>query len=231
MTSLQYQKFISSHPKTYLFHGPSGCGKDTQIDELVKVYPGKFEKIGTGDMFRTLYKKGQADAIKAHKYYSNGKWVPDELTYKMLRKWLLQFDKEKDWIFVSVVRTFPQVAMFDDLLAKFGRTLDLFVHFKLDVEIAIQRMAPRVICPKCGTTYHPIFNPEKTAGFCDKDGVRLVHRDDDKPESIRQRINEYKRTIKPILKAYEKRDILIEIDASPSIQEIHKEIMQKIFGN
>ena len=190
--------------KTILFHGPSGSGKDTQVDLLVQKY--EFESIGTGEMFRTMYKEGDIESIKAYKYWSKGKLVPNNLVYSMLNRWIKRFDTTKSWAFVSVVRDVGQIPLFDDLLAKNNRTLNAFVHFLLSEEAAIERMSLRKICPNCDTTYHEKYKPEK----------------------IKIRLKEYNETIGPIVETYKNRGILIEIDASPTIEEIHTQLVQKL---
>jgi adenylate kinase len=212
--------------KTFLFHGPSGCGKDTQVDLLVRDYD--FQKIGTGEMFRKMYEDNDPDAIEAHEYWGKGIFVPNDLTYKMLPKWLKSYDSTKDWAFISVVREVGQISLFDNLLKAYDRTLNAFVHFKLTEEAAIERMSLRLVCPKCNTTYHEKYKPETVKGICDKCGVQLVQREDDKPEKIKSRLSEYNRTIAPILEEYSRRGILVEIDATPSIAEIYKEIITKL---
>lgn len=213
-------------PRTILFHGPSGCGKDTQVELLVKKF--NFENIGTGQMIRKLFEENDKDAIVAtKKYTSKGLFVPNSLIYKeMFPKWLKRFDKEKNWAFVSVVREVGQINLFDNLLKTQGRELDLFIHFVLSDEVAIERMSLRKFCPNCGATYHPKFKKEKKEGKCDLCGTALIQRDDDQPEKIISRLEEYNRTIRPILKVYEDRGMLVEVDAAPSIQEIHKEIVK-----
>jgi adenylate kinase len=212
---------------TILFHGPSGSGKDTQVDLLVERYG--FEKIGTGEMFRKMYSQGGEDAIKAHKYYSKGKFVPNDLTYKMFAKWLEKFNPKRDWAFVSVVRDVGQIPLFDDLLKQKERDLDFFVHFVLDEKTAIERRSLRWTCGNCGNTYHEKYKPEKRKGFCDKCGEKLTQREDDSPEATRKLLAEYNRTIKPILKEYRNRGVLVEIDARPGIEEIHQEVI-KVLG-
>lgn len=211
--------------KTILFHGPSGCGKDTQVDLLVQKYG--FENIGTGDMIRKLFVEGDKNAILATEYTSQGKFVPNEIIYnEMFPKWLDRFDSTKNWALVSVVREVGQIKFLDGLLESKNRKLDLFIHFKLSPEVAIERMSVRKYCPKCGTTFHPKFKPEEVKDICDKCSTNLIQRDDDKPEKIVQRLKEYDRTIAPILKEYRERGILVEVDASPSIEVIHQEILK-----
>lgn len=212
--------------KTILFHGPSGCGKDTQVDILVDKY--NFENIGTGEMFRTMYKEGDVEAIKAHNYWSKGQFVPNDIVYSMFGRWVKKFDTSKSWAFVSVVRDPGQIPMFDNVLKAVDRELDAFVHFTLSDEAAIERMSLRWVCPRCDTTYHEKYKKEKVQGYCDKCGTKLVQREDDQPERIKTRLREYERTIEPILQNYRDRGILIEIDASPSIEAIHNELVSKL---
>jgi adenylate kinase len=213
-------------PKTYLFHGPSGAGKDTQVEKLQEKF--EFENIGTGQMFRVLLDEGLADAKKAYESWGNGKWVESGLTYKLLEEWMKKYDNNKDWILVSTVREGEQVEMLDDLLKKFGRKLDKVLHFNLSAEDAIARLSVRKSCPKCGGTFHPQWKKEKVDGKCDFCSTELVQRDDDKPEKIKNRISEWNRTIEVIEKPYKDRGLLISIDASPSIEEIHKEVLKAL---
>lgn len=214
-----------SKPSTILFHGPSGCGKDTQVELLVQKF--NFENIGTGEMIRKLFEEKDEDAVLAtDKFTSKGLFVPNDIIYnEMFPKWLERFDSQKNWAFVSVVREVGQIELFDNLLKKQGRKLDLFIHFVLSPETAIERMSTRKYCPNCGTTYHPKFKKEAQEGKCDKCGAILTKREDDQPEKILKRLSEYNRTITPILENYRKKDLLIEVDAAPSIEEIHREIL------
>ncbi len=212
--------------KTILFHGLSGSGKDTQVELLVEKY--EFESIATGEMFRTMYKEGDIEAIKAYSYWSYGKWVPNELVYAMLNKWILRYDNQKNWALVSVVRDSGQIGMLDETLSNFGRKLDHVVHFTLSEEDVLSRLSLRRVCPNCDTTYHEKYKPESVKGYCDKCGTKLIKREDDAEDRIRSRIMEYNRTIVPILAKYKQRGILIEIDASPSIDVIHNDVVKRL---
>lgn len=211
-------------PRTYLFHGPSGCGKDTQIDLLLK--NGNYEKIGTGDMFRSISDSTHPKAKMVKDLIDNGNFVPSDLVYELLEDWIKRYDNTKDWILVSVVRIPDQIPLLDNLLAKFRRKLDLFIHFTLSNEKAVERMSLRTICPVCGTTYHEKYKPEKVKGICDLDGGKLERREDDHPDAIVKRLEEYRKTINPIVQEYRNRGILQEVDAAPSIDEIHSKIQE-----
>lgn len=210
--------------KTILLHGPSGCGKDTQASLLVDKYD--FENIGTGEMFREMYMAGDIDAIKAREYWNKGKFVPNDLVYKMFARWLDRFNNEKDWILVSVVREVNQIPLLDNILKERNREVDTFVHFKLSDELAIERMSLRWVCSSCGAVYHEKYKPEEVKGYCDVCGLKLEQREDDKIDKIQVRLAEYKRTIGPILEEYRKRGVLIEVDASPSIEVIHQNLIK-----
>ncbi len=209
---------------TYLFHGPSGCGKDTQVDLLTKKY--KAVKIETGEMFRKLLEENDPDAIEAHKYWGQGHFTPSDLTYKMFNKWIKNYDLNQDILLVSVVRNADQIPMLDNLLAGMGRKLDGFIHLTLSQAAAIERLSLRSYCPNCGATYHGKYKPEKVKGICDVCGYKLEKREDDKPDLIVERLKEYNRTIEPILAEYAKRGILTEVDASPSIEVIHEQLLK-----
>ena len=213
---------ISKTPKTILAHGPSGSGKDTQIDLIAQKLG--IEKIGTGEMFRVLMKENQ----ELEQMINSGQFIPSEMTYELLTGWMKNYDPGKDWIFVSVVRTFDQIELFDNLLKQYDRDLDHFIHFSLSEEKAVERMNLRKICSLCGEIYHDKYKPEKRENICDKDGAELVRRDDDKPEAIKRRLEEYNKSIEPILAEYKQRGILVDIDASLTIEEIHEEVLKKL---
>lgn len=206
--------------KTILVHGPSGSGKDTQVDLLVERFG--FEKIVTGDMLREAAKTDSELA----ELMNSGTFPSSKLTYELLNDWMKKYEASKDWIFVSVVRRFDQVELFDELLKKFNRELNLFIHFSLSAEKAIERMSLRKICSVCGENYHEKYKQEKKENICDKDGGKLVKRDDDKPDAIQKRLDEYNKSISPILQEYKKRNILVDIDASFTIEEIHEEVLK-----
>ncbi|MDD3661906.1 MAG: nucleoside monophosphate kinase [Candidatus Dojkabacteria bacterium] len=208
----------SGYPRTVLVLGPSGSGKDTQIDKLAALCG--YEKIGTGDMFRREYEKKTPEGIEAYSYWSKGVWVPDELVYSIFSIWMKQYDPEKPWIFSQVVRAPGQVGLFDDLLKTYGRSLDAVVLFALSEEAAIERMSLRRHCPKCGREYHLKYVPPKKGEVCDDDGEDLVSRDDDTPDSIRQRLREFNGKTRPVIDAYTARGLLVEVDASPPIEMV-----------
>lgn len=210
------------------FLGPSGSGKDTQAELLAKLCG--YEVIGTGDMFRSEYEKKTKEGMEAYKYWSKGKWVPDELVYDLFGSWIKKYDASKPWILVQVVRTEPQVKLLDDLLLEYTKNISLVVYFKLSDEVAVERMSLRRYCPKCGRDYHLIYKKPINDEICDDDGSKLMIRADDYPEAIKQRLSEFREKTSPILDIYRERGMLVEVDADPSIKIIHKDLV-KLLSN
>lgn len=212
---------------TLHFLGPSGSGKDTQVELLKDRYD--FESIGSGDMLRKMFNSRDSEAIEAQKYWGAGKWVPDKLMAKMYDKWLEQFKSKDNWAFISFVRRKSQIQLLDGILQNEGRKLDYFIHLELDETTAVKRMSARWVCPVCGTNYNEETRPELTKGFCDKDNAELIKRSDDTSmQKIHNRLQEYKDNINPILEEYKKRGILINIDGSKSIEDVHSDIKNAI---
>ncbi|HEQ65312.1 MAG TPA: adenylate kinase [bacterium] len=210
--------------KTVLFIGPSGSGKDTQSNILVEKYPREFEQITTGDVLRIMHQLRITEGEEAYSYLVKGKWVPNRLMYRLLSKWLHLFGENESWLLIGAVREEEQVDMLDEVLKEHNRKLDKVIHFTLDAETVVERLKNRKSCPLCGKIYHSVYNPEKEEGKCDDDGNNLIVREDDNPAAIRVRLQEYERTIKPILEKYNERGILVNIDASRRIEEINEEV-------
>ncbi len=213
-------------PKTLLFLGLAGSGKDTQADILCNLCDGA--KISTGLLARAEIKKGTELGKIANQYVPKGLLIPDDIINKILRSGLKDFGSKKRWVFTGVVRTINQIPMFDETLEFFGRTLDKVICLELSDESIINRLSKRRFCPKCGTTYHPDFKKSKKEGFCDIDGEKLIQREDDKPELIRARIREERDVIGDVLKEFENRGLLLRVDGEPLVEEVHEELMERL---
>lgn len=212
--------------KTFLFHGQAGSGKDTQVEKLLDNYP--IERIATGEMFRKMDEEGDPFAVEVYKKVKDGIWPTPEETYTLFEKWVKRYHKDKIWILVSAARYAEQIPYLDHVLEKYGRKLDKVIHFTLSEEKAIERIAGRKICPVCQDTYHPKFKPEKVHGICDNCGNKIEIRDDDTPEGVKKRFAQYAKSIEPWVEVYKKRGIIVEIDASPSIEEIHNQVVNAL---
>lgn len=204
-----------------LFVGPAGSGKDTQAEILAE--SNKFTVLSTGQISRDDVQTGSERGKKIKEFINSGKLIPDDLIYEILGERLKQTEN-KNIILTGVVRSFVQIEMLDKVLRSEGLKLDNVVYFKLSDEAAIQRIANRVMNILDGKIYHMIFNPPPK----DIDQKNLVVRDDDKPEAIKVRLDLFHKNYDKILEEYKKRGILIEIDASKSIEEIANEVKNKL---
>jgi len=207
-----------------LFLGPSGCGKDTQAQKLIKEYG--FIQLSAGDFFRNEILDGGKLGKKLKKYLDSGVLVPNELWYEIVKKHLTKNLSKGRIILQGVVREVVQKELVDDILDKLGYSLNAVIHFDLSVENAIERMALRRSCPKCGQIYHLKFTPPKKENICDKDGEKLIQREDDTEKAINSRISYYQDNIKPILKYYEDRKILYHIDGGETIPNVYKQLVE-----
>lgn len=200
-----------------LFLGISGSGKDTQANLIKQKYG--FEVVSTGSLIREEIESGSELGNKIDDIVNDGEWVEDEIVYDLLAKRLDSVDTD-DFILTGAVRDIHQVEMLDQALAKIGYVLDKVVLFKLDKATAVERISGRRYDAD-GNTYHIKYNPAPA-------GVELETREDDHPEAIENRFDEYEETIAPILKVYRDRGILIELDARPGIEEVEVDVHQHL---
>ncbi len=208
-----------------LFIGPSGSGKDTQADVLARDFG--YQIVSTGDLLRAEMANKTPLGIEAEKYVNQGRWVPDEIVYEILGNKVKNINTDKV-IFTGVVRTPEQVELLDSTLSSSGKVLEKVVYFELSPDEAIKRLSNRWICPKDNQNYHTIFKPSKVEGVCDKCGTKLIQREDDKPEAILKRLEEFKKNNENILEKYKKQNKLLKLDASFSIQEVSNNLLKEL---
>lgn len=207
-----------------IFIGAAGSGKDTQAEILAEKHG--FKVISTGQIFRDALAANTEEGQEAQTYMTTGQLVPDELVYRMLGKHL-QTVSETNIIFTGAVRTAAQVKLMDETLARLNNKVDHAIYFKLSDEEATRRIAGRRYSP-AGKMYHIDFKPPRVAGIDDETGEELIQREDDKPEAIIKRLNEFHANNDNVISAYQAVNKLIEIDASKSIADIASEVEQRL---
>ena len=213
--------------KTYVFCGPPGVGKDTQAYLLVERLK-NFQLIGSGDMFRKLYKKRTNSGIEASKFWKKGKLVPARIYEKVLEEWLGLFDQNKDWLLVGAVRDKTQVGIVDRCLKKVNRKLDKVICFVADDNVVTKRITNRLICPVCGRVYNKISNPPKNDSLCDDDNTPLIQRVDDTLPVIKKRLEVYHNSMDPVIDIYKKRNVLVIINADRDFDSIYNDLVSVI---
>jgi len=208
-----------------MFIGISGSGKDTQADLLSQKF--SFFNVSTGDLYRSI-SSGDSEMQQLIKRTLNDGFSNDMLTYGLLQVYLkYKYIEFQNIILNGVIRRYSQVGLLDSVLNDLNLNLDYVFNFVLkDKKIVIERLINRLYCPICKVNYNLKTNPPKIENVCDICKSELRRREDDNPESILKRINAFKSDCNEIIAEYKSRGILIDIDASQDIIEIHKEILR-----
>lgn len=208
--------------------GLPGAGKGTQADQIVEKY--NIPHISTGDMFRAAIQEGTELGIKAKAYMDQGALVPDEVTVGIVRERLSKPDCDKGFLLDGFPRTVPQAEALDELLSDMDRKIEHVLNIEVKHDELVKRLTGRRICKVCGTSYHLQFNPPKVEGKCDKDGGELYQREDDNPETVKNRLEVNMTQTAPLLAFYEAKGVLENIDGQQDIGDVFKvldEILQK----
>ena len=207
--------------------GAPGAGKGTQAKMIAEKCG--IPHISTGDIFRANIKNGTELGAKAKEYMDKGLLVPDELVCDLVVDRIQQADCEKGYILDGFPRTIPQAEALENALNAIEQKLDYAIDIDVPDENIINRMSGRRACVGCGATYHVLFNPTKVEGKCDVCGESLIVRDDDKPETVKKRLDVYHTQTQPLIDFYTERKVLVEVDGTQSMDKVFDDIM-KILG-
>ena len=207
--------------------GAPGAGKGTQAKMIAEKCG--IPHISTGDIFRANIKNGTELGAKAKEYMDKGLLVPDELVCDLVVDRIQQADCEKGYILDGFPRTIPQAEALENALNAIEQKLDYAIDIDVPDENIINRMSGRRACVGCGATYHVLFNPTKVEGKCDVCGESLILRDDDKPETVKKRLDVYHTQTQPVIDFYTERKVLVEVDGTQSMDKVFDDIM-KILG-
>ena len=202
--------------------GAPGAGKGTQAELICEKYG--IPHISTGDIFRSNIKNGTALGMEAKTYMDQGKLVPDELTVRILLDRVAKDDCSNGYVLDGFPRTIPQAEVLTEALAKSGEKVDFAIDVDVPDENIVRRMSGRRSCPKCGATYHIAYLPPKAEGICDHCGAELVQRDDDKPETVLNRLSVYHDQTQPLIEYYEKAGVLKTVDGTKDRDEVFADI-------
>ncbi len=200
--------------------GPPGAGKGTQAAKIIQKY--RIPQISTGDILRAAVREGTELGKKAKEYMDAGKLVPDEIVIGIIKERLSQDDCKNGYILDGFPRTVNQAKALDDMLNKMGSQIDYVICIDVPEEELVKRITGRRMCKDCGAVYHIINNPPKVDGVCDKCGGELYQRDDDKEETVRNRIKVYKEQTEPLIEYY--KDKVKMINGVGDIDEIFAQI-------
>ncbi len=198
--------------------GAPGAGKGTQAKMIADKYG--VPHISTGDIFRANIKNGTELGMEAKKYMDQGLLAPDELTVRILLDRVAQDDCKNGYVLDGFPRTIPQAEVLDSELTKLGDHIDYAINVDVPDENIVKRMSGRRACLTCGATYHIEHVPPKKEGICDVCGSELVLRDDDKPETVKNRLNVYHEQTQPLIDFYTEKGVLKTVDGTVPMEEV-----------
>lgn len=202
--------------------GPPGAGKGTQAERLTHDFNLPF--ISTGAMLRENVKDGTELGREAQRYMDAGELVPDELIIAMASDRLAAGDARDGYILDGFPRNAEQAGELDRIMDEAGRRVTAALLIDVPDDEVVRRISGRRVCVKAGHNYHVIFDPPKREGVCDQDGSRLIQRDDDKDEVVRNRLRVYHEQTAPLIEYYDEQGLLRRIDGTRSPADVHDHV-------
>jgi adenylate kinase len=198
--------------------GPPGAGKGTQA-EFIAAHV-SVPKISTGDIFRANVANGTPLGVEARRYMDAGQLVPDEVTINMVADRLTESDAGDGFLLDGFPRTVPQAIALDKMLIDLGAGIDLVLELVVEDEEVVRRLSGRRTCRGCGKIWHVEFDAPQHEGVCDRCGGNLFQRDDDRPETIAERLRVYASDTARLVDYYGARGVLVGIDATGTVEDI-----------
>ncbi len=206
--------------------GAPGAGKGTQARLLSEAL--EIPHIASGELFREHIGNQTELGRLAKRYMDRGELVPDEITIQMVMERLDRPDCARGAILDGFPRTVVQAEALDKELESKGLRVGLVPYIKIGEETAVARLSGRWICRQCQATYHTLLNPPQKPGVCDRCGGELYQRSDDKPETVRHRLQVYLEQTAPLIEYYRARGVLVEIDGEQEVEKVQKQLLDAI---
>lgn len=213
-------------PTYVVLLGPPGAGKGTQAQVISKTMD--LPHISSGDIFRENMKNQTELGRQAKGYMDRGELVPDDLTIAMIRERLSRPDCARGALLDGFPRTPPQAQALDGMLAEFNGRVNAVPYIKVSENVLIERLTGRWTCRAQGHVFHEKFNPPERPGVCDYDGSELYQRDDDKAETVANRIKVYFAQTMPLIDYYQKAGLLIEVDGAQPIEKVTADLLEAL---
>lgn len=211
-----------------LIMGPAGAGKGTMSEKIEELY--HITHISTGDMFREELRNNTELGQKARGYMEAGKLVPDEVTIAMVNSRLERGDCGNGYLLDGFPRSLAQATAYDQTVEGTSMTVNIVINLAIEDELLISRIENRRVCRDCGAVYNLISQPSMVEGVCDKCGGELYQRADDNRERLLVRMQEYRNETEPVLDYYREKGLVVDVDASQSIEEVWQDIQDVLAG-
>jgi adenylate kinase len=209
-----------------LLMGAAGAGKGTQAAILAERLG--LPHLASGDLFRAALREGTSLGERARGYMERGELVPDEITIEMVMAELAKPDAARGAILDGFPRTVAQARALDATLERQGEKISRVLYIDVPQDELVTRLSGRWVCPTCGTVYHLDSDPPAAPGICDREGSRLIQRDDDRPEVVRARLAQQIPPMLEVLAHYEREGIVSRVDGRRPIREVAAAIMGAI---
>ena len=207
--------------------GPPGVGKGTQGALLAA--DNEWRHLSTGDLLRAHRKQGTELGKSAQAYMDRGELVPDALILDLVRSTLSSSAANEGVVLDGFPRTEAQASSLDPVLAEVGRRVDLVVVLWADDDVIVERLSGRRSCPRCGAVYNLQSNPPAKEGICDRCAGELVQRGDDRPGTIRRRLEVYREETEPLVRYYERGPSeVIRVPGDRSVEEVRSDIAARV---
>ncbi|WP_179395814.1 adenylate kinase [Lacticaseibacillus absianus] len=203
--------------------GLPGAGKGTQAERIEAAYP--IAHISTGDMFRAAMAAGTELGLKAKSYMDAGALVPDEVTNGIVKDRLAEPDTDAGYMLDGFPRTIAQAEALEQITTDLNKPVDAVINIAVAPDVLVDRLSGRYICKTCGATYHKLYNPTKVEGTCDRcGGHEFFQREDDKPETVKNRLKVNIEMNTPLLDFYQQRKLLFNVNGDQDIDLVFAEI-------
>lgn len=200
--------------------GPPGAGKGTQAKFISQKFG--IPQISTGDILRENVKNNTELGRKAKEYMDKGELVPDNIMIELVKNRVQQEDCRNGYILDGFPRTIAQAEALENALK--NEKIDVVIFVDVSDSLIIERLSLRRVCKNCGAIYHLKYNPPQKDGICDKCGGELYQRDDDKEETIKNRLEVYRAQTEPLVEYYKEKNVLFKINGENSVDAVNKEI-------
>ncbi len=204
--------------------GAPGAGKGTQAKRIMATY--HIPQISTGDILRKEVREKTELGLKAKDIMERGELVPDDIILKMIEKRLHQPDCQNGFILDGFPRTIPQAEGLEEILDNMGKNQLIVIEISVSDEEIIRRLSNRRICSMCGKDFNLILNPPPENMVCPVCGGKIIQRDDDKPETIKKRLEVYRKQTEPLIKYYHQKGKLFRIDGLRPVDTIFNQIKE-----
>ncbi len=217
---------MTTKPQYIVLLGPPGSGKGTQAAQLREAL--NLPHVASGDLFRYNINNETALGLQAKTYMDQGNLVPDDITIAMVMDRLSQGDCANGALLDGFPRTIAQAQALDQALSDQGLAINVVPLIAVPDEVVIERLSGRLICRQCQDSFHKVFNPFQTCAYDKCQGEHLYQRDDDKPETVRSRLQVYHKQTSPLVDYYREKGVLVEINGDQALKAVQADLRAAI---